>query len=68
QKTAYAILRCLVGSEMCLRERKKMLLIEKCLHCNQCKGKCPYGLDTPSLLQKNLEDYKQVLAGKVSVV
>ena len=47
--------------------RKKMMQIEACLHCNSCKGKCPYGLDTPALLQKNLEDYKNVLAGKVSV-
>ena len=46
----------------------KMKLIEKCLHCNQCKNKCPYGLDTPSLLKKNLEDYQNVLAGKTSVV
>lgn len=56
------------ASQLTQEAQKKMLLIEKCLHCNQCKGKCPYGLDTPSLLQKNLEDYKQVLAGKVSVV
>lgn len=47
--------------------RDRMLLIENCLHCNQCKSKCPYGLDTPTLLQKNLEDYKSVLAGEVSV-
>ena len=45
----------------------KMKKIENCLHCNQCKGKCPYGLDTPSLLEKNYEDYKKVLAGEVSV-
>lgn len=44
--------------------QRKMLLIEKCLHCNQCKVKCPYGLDTPVLLQKNLKDYKEILAGK----
>lgn len=42
----------------------KMMLIEKCLHCNQCSAKCPYGLDTPALLQKNLQDYKEILAGK----
>ena len=42
----------------------KMLLIEKCLHCGQCSKKCPYGLDTPALLQKNLQDYKEILAGK----
>lgn len=47
--------------------QKKMMQIENCLHCNQCKSKCPYGLDTPSLLQKNLQDYKEVLAGRVSV-
>lgn len=47
--------------------QKKMMKIEDCIHCNQCKGKCPYGLDTPALLQKNLEDYKQVLAGEIRV-
>ena len=45
----------------------KMKKIENCLHCNKCKSKCPYGLDTPALLAKNYEDYKQVLAGNVSV-
>lgn len=45
----------------------KMMKIESCIHCNQCKSRCPYGLDTPTLLQKNLEDYKNVLAGKVTV-
>lgn len=45
----------------------KMMKIENCLHCNKCKSKCPYGLDTPTLLQKNLEDYKNVLAGKVEI-
>ena len=40
----------------------KMKKIENCLHCNKCKSKCPYGLDTPTLLQKNYEDYKRVLA------
>lgn len=44
-----------------------MMKIENCIHCNQCKSKCPYGLDTPTLLQKNLEDYKRVLAGEVQV-
>ncbi len=47
--------------------QKKMMLIENCLHCGQCKAKCPYGLDTPALLAKNLEDYKNVLAGKTIV-
>lgn len=47
--------------------QEKMKKIENCLHCNQCKSKCPYGLDTPALLEKNYEDYKRVLAGEVSV-
>lgn len=42
----------------------KMKLIEECLHCGKCKGKCPYGLDTPGLLEKNYQDYCEVLAGK----
>lgn len=42
----------------------KMKLIEKCLHCGKCKTKCPYGLDTPTLLEKNYKDYCEILAGK----
>lgn len=44
--------------------QEKMKLIEKCLHCGKCKSKCPYGLDTPVLLQKNYKDYQEILAGK----
>lgn len=44
--------------------QQKMLKIEDCLHCGKCKTKCPYGLDTPALLEKNLKDYKEILAGK----
>lgn len=36
-----------------------MDLIENCLHCGQCSSRCPYGLDTPALLEKNLADYRQ---------
>lgn len=41
--------------------QEKMKKIESCLDCGQCKAKCPYGLDTPTLLKKNLEDYKTFL-------
>ena len=41
--------------------QEKMKKIEDCLDCGQCKAKCPYGLDTPALLKKNLEDYKTFL-------
>lgn len=44
-----------------------MMKVESCLHCNQCVKKCPYGLDTPALLQQNLADYKDILAGRVQV-
>lgn len=56
-------------SELQLTEevQAKMKKIEDCLNCGKCKSQCPYELDTPALLAKNYEDYKQVLAGKVSV-
>ncbi len=44
-----------------------MKKIENCLHCGQCASRCPYGLDTPHLLERNYEDYKKVLAGEVKV-
>ena len=47
--------------------QEMMNRIDSCLHCNQCKAKCPYGLDTPELLRRNLEDYRNVLAGKTKV-
>lgn len=42
----------------------KMKKIEDCLHCGQCKTRCPYGLDTPKLLEENYKDYLEVLNGK----
>ena len=42
----------------------KMMKIKDCLHCGHCMSKCPYGLNTPELLQRNLKDYEEVLAGK----
>ncbi|MCI8585780.1 MAG: aldo/keto reductase [Lachnospiraceae bacterium] len=44
--------------------QEKMKKIENCKHCGACKKKCPYGLDTPELLRRNYEDYKEILAGK----
>lgn len=45
----------------------EMKKIENCRHCGKCAAKCPYELNTPALLEKNYEDYKRVLAGKVEV-
>lgn len=42
----------------------KMKRIEECLHCGKCRAKCPYGLDTPALLEKNYKDYCEILEGK----
>lgn len=39
----------------------RMKKIEDCIHCGKCKLQCPYGLDTPKLLQRNYEDYKTFL-------
>ncbi|MBE6658128.1 MAG: aldo/keto reductase [Ruminococcaceae bacterium] len=47
--------------------QEKMFRIEDCLECGACAAKCPYGLDTPTLLRRNLTDYKNILAGKASV-
>ncbi len=47
--------------------QKEMMKIENCVDCNLCKPRCPYGLEIPSLLRKNLEDYKKILAGEITV-
>ena len=40
----------------------KMQKISDCVHCDACKSRCPYGLDTPALLQYMLEDYNAFYA------
>ncbi len=47
--------------------QKMMMKVEDCLECGQCKKKCPYGLDTPTLLKQNLKDYKAILSGEVQI-
>ena len=47
--------------------RNEMNKIDGCLHCNRCVARCPYELNTPELLKRNLEDYRNVLAGRVQV-
>lgn len=44
--------------------QQEMLRIENCTNCGACKKRCPYELDIPKLLKKNLTDYKEILAGK----
>ena len=42
--------------------QEEMKKIENCLQCGACAAKCPFGLDTPRLLQDNYRDYWQILA------
>ena len=48
-----------------LEKQAEMEKIKDCVHCNQCKAKCPYGLDTPTLLEENYRDY-QIFLSQVS--
>ena len=47
--------------------QEKMAKIENCINCRQCTKRCPYELDTPELLRRNLADYKRILAGEITV-
>ena len=42
--------------------QNEMKKIENCVHCNACASKCPYGLDTPRLLEENYHAYWKILA------
>ena len=45
----------------------EMMKIEECIDCGACKKRCPYELNIPELLRKNLADYKEILAGNVKI-
>ncbi|MBP3241317.1 MAG: aldo/keto reductase [Oribacterium sp.] len=47
--------------------QKEMEKIEDCVNCGVCMTKCPYELQIPTLLRKNLEDYREVLKGNRTV-
>ena len=47
--------------------QKEMAKVNSCIECYQCSSKCPYGLDTPKLLKKNLEDFNNIIAGKTKI-
>ncbi|MDR1742023.1 MAG: aldo/keto reductase [Synergistaceae bacterium] len=42
----------------------KMEMITLCVHCGQCRTRCPYELDCPALLQYALKDYREFLKEK----
>ena len=47
--------------------QEEMFKIEKCADCGACLKRCPYELNIPTLLRKNLADYKDILSGKTKV-
>ena len=47
--------------------KTEMARIADCVDCGLCKTRCPYELDIPNLLRKNLADYNEILAGRVEV-
>ena len=47
--------------------QEEMEKIDKCIDCGLCRSRCPYELDTPELLRKNLKDYREILAGRRAV-
>ena len=53
------------ANHLSAKGQEKMMKINDCLHCNKCMSHCPYGLNTPELLARNLKDYEEILAGKV---
>lgn len=53
-----------IADQICEVVQEKMKNIESCIHCDACKTKCPYGLDTPKLLEENYRDYREVLKEK----
>ena len=47
--------------------QQEMERIEDCTECGLCRTRCPYELDIPRLLRKNLEDYRAIIAGEIQV-
>ena len=45
----------------------EMEKITTCIGCGACLSKCPYELEIPTLLRKNLADYREVVAGNRQV-
>lgn len=47
--------------------KAEMMKIDDCINCGACLKRCPYELNIPELLKKNLEDYKGIVEGKVKI-
>ena len=42
--------------------KSNMERIEDCIDCGKCRERCPYGLDTPNLLKRELSAYREFYA------
>ncbi|MBW9172216.1 aldo/keto reductase [Clostridium estertheticum] len=47
--------------------KEKMELINNCIQCGHCKNHCPYKLDTPNLLKRELKNYSEFYAKNKNV-
>ena len=45
----------------------EMARIDDCVECGLCMSRCPYGLEIPQLLRKNLADYRSILNGSTKL-
>ncbi len=55
-----------VGPNITPAKQAMMEKIDSCINCRKCASHCPYELDTPALLKKNLAFYRRFLAGEVT--
>ena len=45
----------------------EMEKIDSCIGCGVCMTRCPYELNIPELLKKNLEDYRRIISGEIKI-
>ncbi len=55
-----------VAAQITPEKQAMMAKIDDCVNCRQCASRCPYELDTPALLKKNLAFYRKFLAGEIT--
>ena len=41
--------------------------IDSCIGCGVCMTRCPYELNIPELLKKNLADYRKIVSGEIKI-
>ncbi len=46
--------------------QEKMARIENCTACGQCRTRCPYSLDPPTMLKTQLREYRKILEAQPS--